>query len=217
VTPPVIFSGPSLPRAEVEAAGFIWRPPVRQGDVRAILADEPAAIGIIDGVFECVPTVWHDEILEALDRGIPVYGAASIGALRAAELDVYGMIGVGQIYEAYRDGSLEDYDEVALLHAPEELGFRGLTASMVDVRASITARLNAGFVSAAQAASLITDYRRTFYKERTQAELNRRGLDVLGGRLGARCGATAKEIDAEALLRTLLLEFGSGSTGRLSC
>src|SRR4051812_8794601 len=98
VTPPVIFSGPSLPRAEVEAAGFIWRPPVRQGDVRAILDDEPAAIGIIDGVFECVPTVWHDEILEALDRGLPVYGASSIGALRAAELDVYGMIGVGAIY-----------------------------------------------------------------------------------------------------------------------
>ena len=66
----------------------IWRPPARQGDVyRAALA-RPAIIGIIDGYFETMPTVWHKEILWAMAKGIHVYGAASIGALRAAELDL---------------------------------------------------------------------------------------------------------------------------------
>ena len=33
------------------------------------------------------------------------------------------MSGVGRIYEAFRDGILEDDDEVAVLHGPEELGY----------------------------------------------------------------------------------------------
>jgi hypothetical protein len=63
---------------------------------RAALA-HPAAIGVIDGYFEVVPTVWHKEILWAMAQGIHVFGAASIGALRAAELDSFGMRGVGRL------------------------------------------------------------------------------------------------------------------------
>ena len=70
-----------------------------------------------------MPTVWHKEILWAMAQGIHVFGAASIGALRAAELDAFGMRGIGRIYEAFRDGVLEDDDEVAVLHGPEELGY----------------------------------------------------------------------------------------------
>ena len=90
----IIFAGPSLPpRWRPDDARFDWRPPVRQGELyRAALA-HPTAIGIIDGYFEVVPTVWHKEILWAMAQGIHVFGAASIGALRAAELDVFGMRG----------------------------------------------------------------------------------------------------------------------------
>ena len=63
-------------------------------------SSRPAVIGIIDGYFEIVPTVWHKEILWAMAQGIHVFGAASIGALRAAELDAFGMRGIGRIYEA---------------------------------------------------------------------------------------------------------------------
>ena len=52
------------------------------------------------------PTVWHKEILWAMAQGIHVFGGASIGALRAAELDVFGMKGIGRIYEDFRDGVL---------------------------------------------------------------------------------------------------------------
>ena len=134
----ILFAGPSLPpAARPEVPGAIWHGPARKGDVRRAAEERPDAIGLIDGYFEVVPSVWHEEILWALDRGIRVYGAASIGALRAAELDVYGMVGVGRIYEMFRDGELEDDDEVALLHGPEELGYLPLTEAMVNIRATM--------------------------------------------------------------------------------
>src|SRR5688572_32760283 len=50
--------------------------------------------------------------------GVRVFGAASMGALRAAELQPFGMIGVGQVFQAYRRGHLTDDDEVAVAHGP---------------------------------------------------------------------------------------------------
>jgi hypothetical protein len=46
-------------------------------------------------IFDSTPAVLHKEILWAMDRGVGVSGAASMGALRAAELHWYGMVGVG--------------------------------------------------------------------------------------------------------------------------
>ena len=125
----VIFAGPSLPPNARLAWGLDidWRPPVRQGDLYRAALGRPAVIGVIDGYFEVTPTVWHKEILWAMTQGIHVFGAASIGALRAAELDVFGMKGIGRIYEDFRDGVLEDDDEVAVLHGPDELGYPPLT------------------------------------------------------------------------------------------
>ena len=76
----VIFAGPSLPPpAAPRVAGLEWRPPVRQGDLYLAALSGPAIIGVIDGYFERVPTVWHKEILWAMAQGIHVYGAASTG------------------------------------------------------------------------------------------------------------------------------------------
>ena len=95
---PVIFAGPTLWKDPVlQAEDLAWRPPAGQGDVYRIAQKRPPAIGLIDGRFETCPAVWHKEILWALTQGIPVYGAASMGALRAAELYPFGMIGVGAI------------------------------------------------------------------------------------------------------------------------
>src|SRR4029434_6356953 len=77
----------------------------------------PRVIAIIDGTFESRAAIWHKEILLALARGVSVFGASSMGALRGAELAVCGMIGVGRIFEAYRDGLYTDDDEVAVLHS----------------------------------------------------------------------------------------------------
>lgn len=138
VKPILLFAGPSLPEeADTIAAPILLRPPARCGDLARALDDDPAAILLVDGVFEIAPTVWHKEILLVLARGIPVYGAASLGALRAAELDRHGMIGAGMIYEAYRDGAVESDAAVMVAHAPAALGYRPLTLALVDAEASL--------------------------------------------------------------------------------
>nr|MBA3446036.1 hypothetical protein [Pseudaminobacter sp.] len=99
----IIFCGPTLQKEECAFyAGFEFRPPVRQGELYAAARIGPRAIGIIDGYFDGEPAVWHKEILWALANGIAVFGASSMGALRAAELHTFGMRGIGRIFEAYR-------------------------------------------------------------------------------------------------------------------
>jgi hypothetical protein len=83
-----VFIGPTLAAEEARAIwpDAVYMPPVRQGDVyRVVTRLRPDAIGIVDGYFAHVPSVWHKEILYALAEGVPVYGSASMGALRAAE------------------------------------------------------------------------------------------------------------------------------------
>jgi hypothetical protein len=130
-----VFTGPTLSpeqgRKELDA---VYLPPVAQGDVYRVARQRPYAIGIIDGYFDRVPAVWHKEILWAMAQGIHVYGAASMGALRAAELAAFGMVGVGKVFEAFRDAVLEDDDEVAVVHAPAEHGFRPVSEAMVNIR-----------------------------------------------------------------------------------
>ena len=141
----VIFAGPSLPpSARPAVAGLEWRPPVGRGDLYLAALQRPRLIGVVDGYFETVPTVWHKEILWALAQGIHVYGAASIGALRAAELADFGMRGIGLVYRQFHSGLLTDDDEVAVLHGPAELDYVALTEAMVNVRSTVDAALQSG-------------------------------------------------------------------------
>src|SRR5438552_18870027 len=89
---------------------------------------------LIDGVFESQPSVWHHEILDALDSGVQVFGGASTGALRAAELYSFGMAGVGRIFQSYRDEVIIDDSEVALLPAGADHAWRPLTVPLLNVR-----------------------------------------------------------------------------------
>jgi hypothetical protein len=136
----ILFAGPSLPHPRPALPAHVeLRPPARCGDLLHAAHDRPAAVALVDGLFEVAASVWHKEILSLLDTGIAVYGAASLGALRAAELDRYGMVGVGAIYRAYRDGIVEQDAAVMVSHAPAELGHRPLTLALVDAEASIDA------------------------------------------------------------------------------
>jgi YcaO-like protein with predicted kinase domain len=133
---PVLFAGPSIHGLEVDASIEV-RPPAACGDLAALLAFPPRTVGLIDGVFRTCRTVWHKEILGLLAAGFRVVGGASLGAVRAAELDGFGMEGVGQIYEAYRGGTLVRDDAVLFLHAPAELGYIALTIALVDAETTL--------------------------------------------------------------------------------
>jgi len=146
--PVIVFLGPTLPLvAARRILDADYRAPVAQGDVLRAVMERPAAIAIIDGYFANVPSVWHKEILYALSQGVPVLGAASMGALRAAELAAFGMRGVGAIFHAYMDGRLEDDDEVAVTHGPAELGYPLLSEAMVNIRRTLSDAMAAGAVS----------------------------------------------------------------------
>ena len=124
-----------------------YLPPAGCGDVLRAALRRPRVIAVVDGLFDRARAVWHKEILFALSEGIHVYGAASMGALRAAELDRFGMRGIGEVYRAYADGSLEDDDEVAVAHGDAGDGFRPVSDAMVDVRATLGAAVAEGIVS----------------------------------------------------------------------
>ncbi|MDQ0559393.1 hypothetical protein QO004_001171 [Rhizobium mesoamericanum] len=134
----VVFVGPSLPEAGLLFGEEVTIcPPAVQGDVLAAMERGALAIGIVDGGFEYTIPVWHKEILYALSRGVRVFGAASMGALRAVECRPFGMVGIGRIYSEYESGVTIDDSDVALLHGPEELGYKALTVPLVNVRATL--------------------------------------------------------------------------------
>ena len=164
----VLFTGPSLPPAEVPSLPDLRvLPPAAQGDVYRAARERPWGIGIVDGFFEHVPAVWHKEILWAMSEGIHVFGASSMGALRAAELADFGMVGVGRIFEQLRAGTLTADDEVALVHLSAEHGYRRASEALVDIRATLDAATRAGACEPALAERLLGFAGDRFYPERT--------------------------------------------------
>ena len=207
-----VFVGPTLRPGDLAAAPDIMMlPPVAQGDVYRVAQCRPPAIGIIDGYFEGVLSVWHKEILHAMAEGIHVFGAASMGALRAAELHPFGMVGVGRIFEAYRDGELEDDDEVAVIHGPAETGYVALSEAMVNIRRSLDEAACDGLIAPATRDHLIRIAKDLFYHDRTFDRLLGRAAEqsVSSGELEAlrawlpRGGVDQKREDALAMLETM--------------
>jgi hypothetical protein len=153
----VVFLGPSLPlrtAAEIIEANYLA--PAQLGSIYEAVRDlRPDIVALIDGSFRDVLAVWHREILWAMTNGVHVFGAASMGALRASELAPYGMRGVGKIFAAYRSGIydpyageiFEDDDEVAVVHGPAETGFVLLSDAMVDIREALARAAQAGVIT----------------------------------------------------------------------
>lgn len=163
----IVFLGPSLPQQLASNLLLAdYRPPAGQGDIYRAVKESPKIIVLIDGVFENQPAVWHKEILYALSKGILVYGSSSMGALRAAELSMYGMQGIGWVYESLVNERLTDDDEVTITHAPEALDFQPTSEAMVNIRVSLQAAVKAEVISAAQANALIAQSKQRWYPQR---------------------------------------------------
>lgn len=160
-----VFAGPSLYGA-ARTGEVVWHPPAAAGDMLALADDKRKTVVLIDGLFGASRSPWHKEILILLAHGITVIGAASMGALRAAELDRFGVVGVGAIYRAYARGTLVADDAVALLHAPAALGHRPLTIAEVDFRALLCHFVRERAVLPAQARAALVDIIATHYTRR---------------------------------------------------
>jgi hypothetical protein len=166
---PIVFAGPSIAGMAPELLhGIDLRPPAACGDVaRAAVHDRAKVIGLIDGVFETQASVWHKELLLALSKDVAVFGAASIGALRAVEMRPFGMRGIGLVYRLYAMNAIADDDEVALLHGPPETGCLPISEAMINVRATLRHARHRRIIDTHLELELAADAKRIFYKNRT--------------------------------------------------
>jgi hypothetical protein len=174
-----IFTGPTISPADAaRELDALYFPPAAEGDVYRATLRRPQVIGIIDGYFQDVPSVRLKEILWAMSRGIHVFGSASIGALRATELAAFGMQGVGKVFELFRDGILEDDDEVAVAHGPAELGFPSLSEAMVNIRQTLRKAEAEEVITADVGATLEEIAKQFFYPERDYSAVLHRAAEI---------------------------------------
>lgn len=213
----VLFAGPSLFGQDPDLAGLELRPPARQGDIHRAVIDGADAIGLVDGVFGFVPSVWHKEILFALHEGVRVLGGASLGALRAAECHSFGMVPVGSIAQAYADGVRYEDADVCLAHCPAEMDFMPLSEPLVDVEASIATLLELGHVTGEQAWRWLDAARDIYFADRTvEAMLERARLpgELAEAYRRHRIGVKARDaLELVEALRALPPRRGSAPAG----
>src|SRR5919108_1848184 len=142
---PVIFIGPSLNQQKARRIfDADYRGPAKKGDLLTLsasavinLKDQPDAInfvGLIDGLFlqDYPPT--PIEVFQLLsNKNFHVVGGASIGALRAVELEKFGMVGIGKVFELFKNGVTNADDEVAVTFHPGD-GGSIQSEAMIDIR-----------------------------------------------------------------------------------
>lgn len=162
----VVFLGPSLSldRA-VQILEADYRPPAKRGDIYQAARDGAEIILLIDGVFFQECSVAHKEVIYALDAGAKVLGASSMGALRASELDIYGMEGIGRIYQAYKSGHLISDDEVALVFDP--FSFEPASEPLVNIRFNLDLAWQKGVISAASRDRLFRCAQAQYFPDRS--------------------------------------------------
>ena len=178
----VVFLGPSLPLSDAKKIlgvdKAIYLPPASQADLlSAVTIYKPDVIAIIDGEFGQSLSIWHKEILFALEKGIQIYGASSMGALRAVETSMFGTIGVGAVYDMYASGEINDDDEVALLHSAEDDGYRNISEPMINIRMTFRKAAEEKVVSK-ETAEIFTDIAKSiFYTQRVYPLIFRKAVE----------------------------------------
>lgn len=145
----VVFVGPSL---DPEKARTIleadYRPPAKKGDLIKLimsLDEKETVVGLIDGYFLLDYPPTPIEVYQLIVRpNTVVIGSSSIGALRAVELEKFGMIGIGKIFQLFKHGKLDADDEVAVTFSQDL--YRLQSEAMVDIRYNLYLSLKKGFV-----------------------------------------------------------------------
>ena len=173
----VIYLGPTLSRPEaLSILDATYLPPVCRGDLTE-LPEETKIVGIIDGEFYQRLSVSPKEIVPLLERGIQVFGASSMGALRAAEIHRYGMIGVGEVFRMFRDGILDGDDEVALVY--DRNSYRHFSVPLVNLRRALELAVAERVIDLEERESLLQQMKRLYFPDRSY-----RALQALCPRLG---------------------------------
>jgi hypothetical protein len=145
----VVFVGPSLdPKKARTILEADYRPPAKKGDLIKLimsLDEKETVVGLIDGYFLLDYPPTPIEVYQLIVRpNTVVIGSSSIGALRAVELEKFGMIGIGKIFQLFKHGKLDADDEVAVTFSQDL--YRLQSEAMVDIRYNLYLSLKRGFV-----------------------------------------------------------------------
>ncbi|MEU6410408.1 TfuA-like protein [Microbispora sp. NPDC046933] len=170
----VVYTGPTISRDEVLSVvpQARVRPPVARGDLLAETWSPNDTAVIIDGYYRERLSVGHKEILWLIDEGVHVIGAASMGALRAAELSPYGMSGAGTVFDMYATGEVDGDDEVAVVHGPADRGYPAGTVALVNIRYGCREGARTGLIPAAAGERIVRTAKALPFMQRTWRELD---------------------------------------------
>ena len=146
---PIIFLGPSLSHEKARKifqADF--RGPAKKGDLLRVSGDidDSTIVCLVDALFlQDYPPSPIEVYQLMLNKNIKLYGAASLGALRAVELEKFGMIGMGKIFELYKKGKLTADDEVAVTFVEGEHQLQ--SEAMIDIRFNLFLAHRTGIIN----------------------------------------------------------------------
>jgi hypothetical protein len=173
--PLIAFVGPSISRTEAErlCPDLDLRPPVRRDDLYREREKGAWGFLIIDGVFMQEDAVSPREVGDVLDDGALVVGAASMGALRAADCWPAGAQGVGLIYRLYRMGVLGSDEEVAVAVSADGSD-AAVSVPLVNVRYAVSRAVRRRLLDRATARKIVSEAAAIYYPERTWQAVVRR-------------------------------------------
>lgn len=171
----IIYAGLSIPFSEAKEildttdnVEVLYKRPIQRGDLGEALKENPDIIGIIDGVFHQNSAVGHKEILNVLNRGIKVFGASSMGALRASELDTLGMKGIGYVYNQYARGIVDSDDDVAVMLDSETL--EALSEPLINMKYVFENAVSENIITKSEKDELLSIAKQTYYPKRNYAQ-----------------------------------------------
>lgn len=167
---PILFAGPSLVGLNADVtAEFDVRPPVRRGDIDQLaknMAPSNVVVIIADGMFHDYPSVGHSEIRNAIRMGRQMWGVSSMGAIRAAELRTFGMIGYGCVYRHFASDPEFTDDEVALLHLGEP-PYILVSEPLIHIRVFLDYVCSSGAIASTTQSKILSELKSLWFGDRT--------------------------------------------------
>ncbi|MEW6603776.1 MAG: TfuA-like protein [Thermoproteota archaeon] len=217
---PVIFLGPSLSHEKARKIfDADYRPPAKKGDFLRLAADPKVMmVGFVDGMFlQDYPPTPIEVYQLARKPGVLLAGAASLGALRAVELEKFGMVGIGKIFQLYKSGRVNADDEVAVTFAMEG-DYPLQSEAMIDIRYNLFLAHKKGVIGKKAKVALAKVAKEIYFPHRNYAHIVEEAsakYPKLAGEIGSFAHYIAsnrkslKEIDAMRLVQYLKERFES--------
>jgi hypothetical protein len=179
---PIVFLGPSL---SIEKARKIinakFLPPAKKGDfIKLSLISEKKIIILIDGVFlqDYPPT--PIEVFQVVNKNnFQVYGASSLGALRAVELEKFGMKGYGRVFEIFKKNIINSDDEVAVTF---DNSYNLLSEAMIDIRYNLFLAFKKGIIDKETKQLITRTAKKIYFPFRSYENIMKKSIELYSNR-----------------------------------